>query len=114
MRDEEERLRDAAPVLGPQLAFGGAICADWPYPPAWERGPIAAAGSADILVVGTTNDPATPYVWAQRLADQLENGHLVTYDGEGHTAYNKGSSCVDDVVEAFLLEGTVPQQDPRC
>ena len=114
IRDEEEQLVDAAPVLGRQLAYGGAICADWPFPPAWERGPIAAAGSADILVIGTTNDPATPYVWAKRLADQLENGHLVTYDGEGHTAYNKGSSCVDDTVEAFLLEGTVPAKDPRC
>ena len=50
------------------------------------------AGSADILVVGTTNDPATPYVWAQNMAEQLQHGHLVTYDGEGHTAYNKSNS----------------------
>lgn len=114
MRTEAEQLTDAAPVLGPQLAYGGAICSEWPYPPAWERGPIAAAGSADILVIGTTNDPATPYVWAERLADQLENGHLVTYDGEGHTAYNKGSSCINGIVDAYLLEGTVPPSDPRC
>ena len=114
MRDEQRQLAAAAPVLGPQLAFGGAICAKWPWPPVGERGQITAAGSADILVIGTTNDPATPYVWAERLADQLENGHLVTYDGEGHTAYNKGSSCVNDVVDAYLLEGTVPTSDPGC
>ena len=114
MKAEAQQLADAAPVLGPQLAYGGAGCAEWPFPPVWDRKPISASGSADILVVGTTNDPATPYVWAERLADQLENGHLVTYDGEGHTAYNKGSSCIDAVVDAFLLEGTVPAADPKC
>ena len=75
---------------------------------------VVAAGSADILVVGTTRDPATPYEWAVTLAETLENGHLVTYDGDGHTGYNKGSECVDAVVEAFLLAGDVPAADPRC
>ncbi|MET8221247.1 alpha/beta hydrolase, partial [Streptomyces hirsutus] len=28
-------------------------------------------GAAPIVVVGTTRDPATPYRWAQALADQL-------------------------------------------
>ena len=65
-------------------------------------------------MVGTTNDPATPYVWAQALADELENGHLITYTGEGHTAYNKSNACVDDAVDAFFLEGTVPDTDPDC
>ena len=32
------------------------------------RGPIARPGSADILVVGTTNDPATPYVVGAELS----------------------------------------------
>ena len=114
MRAEQAELIAAAPVLGPQLAFGGAQCAGWPYPPAWQRGPIAAAGSADILVVGTTNDPATPYVWAQALARQLENGHLITYKGEGHTAYNKGSDCVDAAVDDYLVDGAVPTTDVAC
>ena len=114
MRAEHAELIDAAPVLGPQLAFGAAQCAGWPYPPAWERGPIVAAGSADILVIGTTNDPATPYVWAQALAGQLENGRLVTYEGEGHTAYNKGSDCVDAAVDDYLVDGRFPASDVTC
>lgn len=114
MRAEEAELVRLAPVLGRQLAFGGAGCAEWPYPPVREQGPIRAQGSADILVVGTVNDPATPYVWAKALASQLENGHLVTYDGEGHTAFNKGSSCVDEVIEKYFVDGTVPASDPNC
>ncbi|WBU36861.1 alpha/beta hydrolase [Homoserinibacter sp. YIM 151385] len=114
MREKAAALVDAAPVFGPQLTYGGTGCAQWPFQSTRERGPIAAAGSADILVVGTTNDPATPYVWSERLAGQLENGHLVTYEGEGHTAYNKSNACVNDAVDDYLIDGTVPAADPRC
>ena len=75
---------------------------------------IHADGSAPILVVGTTNDPATPYVWAQNLAQELQNGHLITRKGEGHTGYNKGNSCVDSAVDDFFVSGTVPASDPKC
>jgi hypothetical protein len=73
-----------------------------------------AEGSPDILVIGTTGDPATPYEWAVNLAGQLSNGHLISYEGEGHTAYNKSNSCVDDAVTNFFLRGAVPAEDPMC
>jgi len=114
MRSEEAKLVEAAPVLGEQLAFGGVGCAEWPYPPTRDRGEIHAAGSTDILVVGTTNDPATPYKWAVSLAEQLDNGHLITYDGEGHTAYNRSNQCVNDAVDDYLIDGIVPDSDPKC
>ena len=70
--------------------------------------------SAPILVVGTTRDPATPLVWAKALAGQLDNGVLVTRDGDGHTGYRQGSSCVDDTVESYLVSGTVPPKAVTC
>ena len=114
MRTEAAELAQLAPVFGPQMSWGGTGCPNWPVPAKRDRIPIVAPGSADILVVGTTNDPATPYIWAETVAATLENGHLVTYDGEGHTAYNKSNDCVNDTVDAFLLEGTVPSADPQC
>lgn len=114
MRSEANDLRRLAPVFGPQMSWGGTGCPNWPVPSKRDRVPIVAAGSADILVVGTTNDPATPYSWAVTVADTLQNGHLVTYEGEGHTAYNKSNSCVNDVVDDFLIDGTVPAADPMC
>jgi pimeloyl-ACP methyl ester carboxylesterase len=114
MRAEAEELKALAPVFGPQMSWGGTGCPNWPVPANRERVAIVAPGSPDILVIGTTNDPATPYSWAQAVASTLENGHLVTYDGEGHTAYNKSNACIDDTVDAFLLEGTVPTEDPLC
>jgi hypothetical protein len=113
MRTEAVQLAQEAPVFGPWMAYGGTLCPQWPFLSSIERAPITAPGSPDILVVGTTNDPATPYVWAKALASQLENGHLVTHRGEGHTAYGE-STCVTDVVDAFLVDGRVPASDPVC
>ncbi|WP_240792293.1 MULTISPECIES: alpha/beta hydrolase [unclassified Salinibacterium] len=111
---EAAELARIAPVFGPLMSYGGTSCDEWPFPPTRDRQPIAAAGSAPILVVGTTNDPATPYKWSVALAEQLENGHLVTYEGEGHTAYNKSNACVNDAVDGFFIEGIVPETDPLC
>lgn len=113
LRADAAKLTSLAPTLGPQLAYDTS-CATWPFQPTRTRAPIAADGSAPILVVGTTNDPATPYVWAKALAKQLQNGHLITYRGEGHTAYNKSNSCVNNAVDDFFVDGTVPKKDPRC
>ncbi|TBN55407.1 alpha/beta hydrolase [Glaciihabitans arcticus] len=107
-------IEKAAPTFGKQFGYGGTTCARWPFPQKTDRVEIAAPGSADIIVVGTTNDPATPYVWAEALAKALVNGHLVTREGEGHTGYNKDNDCVDDAVDDYFLEGTVPAKDPLC
>ena len=65
-------------------------------------------------MIGTTGDPATPFAWAEALADQLSSGTLITYEGEGHTAYGAGSDCVDDAVEDYLIDGTVPDDGLTC
>ena len=113
LRSDAAKLASRAPTLGPQLSYDTS-CASWPFQPTRMRGPISADGSAPILVVGTTNDPATPYVWAKALAKELQNGHLLTYRGEGHTAYNKSNSCVNNTVDDFFVDGTVPKKDPQC
>lgn len=114
IRRKAAELAEAAPIIGPYFGYGDIGCVAWPYSSEVERGPIAAEGAAPILVVGTTGDPATPYQWAEALADQLDSGVLVTYEGEGHTAYRKSNACVDTTVEAFLIDGVVPDSDPRC
>ncbi len=70
--------------------------------------------AAPILVLGTTNDPATPYQWAVDVASQLESGILVTREGDGHTAFNQGNECVDAEVEQYLIDGVVPAADVTC
>jgi hypothetical protein len=48
------------------------------------------------------------------LAGQLGSAHLLTHRGDGHTAYLRGSSCVDTAVDAFLLEGRPPASGATC
>ena len=80
-------LSASAPVFGPLLGWGEAGCAVWPVPPTRKVGPVAAPGAPPILVVGTTNDPATPYAWAVSVAKELDHGVLLTHDGDDHVAY---------------------------
>jgi pimeloyl-ACP methyl ester carboxylesterase len=114
MRAEAVKLNQVAPVFGRLMAYGGTSCFDWPYPPTRTAGALAAAGSAPILIVDTTGDPATPYAWGVHVSKLLQNGHLVTYHGYGHTAYNKSNQCVNDAVDKYFIKGTVPKSDPQC
>lgn len=116
-RDETLRLRDAVAKVAPTFAdfwVGPDVCAFWTAPATGTPGAITAEGSDPIVVIGTTGDPATPYEEAVALADQLASGVLITRVGEGHTGYNKGSACVDDAVDAFLIDGVVPENGLRC
>lgn len=113
---EEEvvaQFEEVAPTFGRYLAGDGA-CEFWPEQASETLDNYDAQGSAPILVIGTTGDPATPYEWAEILADTLESGVLLSYDGEGHTAYGRSNNCIDDTVDAYLLEGTVPQDGKEC
>ena len=112
-------IEERAPYLGFATALDDYMaldvtCSNWPYPVADLPTSFSAQGAAPILVIGTTNDPATPYAQAVSLAKQLSSGVLITYNGEGHTIYGQGVSCVDDAVDAFFLNGTVPSADPNC
>lgn len=102
-----------APTFAPYWQ-GPDPCDAWLYEPTGVREPLTAEGAPPILVIGTTNDPATPYDWAVALADQLSSGILITRVGEGHTGFNKGNACVDDAVNAYLIDGVVPGGDLTC
>ncbi|MHC3475265.1 alpha/beta hydrolase [Streptomyces sp. 7R007] len=104
----------ASPVFGRGLAWASLNCAYWPVKPTGEPHRIEAKGAAPIVVVGTTRDPATPYRWAQSLSRQLSSARLLTYVGDGHTAYGRGSACIDSAIDTYLLHGTPPARGKRC
>ena len=75
---------------------------------------LTGKGAAPILVVGSTGDSATPYEHAVTMAEQLESGNLLTYDGPGHGAVTAGNTCIDEAIAAYLVEGTVPAEGTTC
>lgn len=108
-----DRQNEKAPVLGPY--FGpDYTCPTWPVPPRPPDPPVRAVGAPPILVIGTTGDSATPYEFAVGMAEQLESGVLLTFDGPGHGAYGGNSECVDRAVVAYFTgDGPPPEQTCR-
>lgn len=102
------------PPLGDQFGWGALTCSVWPVKQVVPQQRLTADGAPPILVIGTTNDPATPYEWAKGLASQLSSGVLLTREGNGHTGYKQGSKCVDTAVDRYLVTGTPPQADLTC
>lgn len=104
------RLSEAAPFLGEYLAWGNLPCASTQA----IAGPTPSGPIPPVLVVATTHDPATPFGWAELLVDQLGDAVLLVREGDGHTGYREGSACIDDAVDAFLMEGALPEPGTVC
>jgi pimeloyl-ACP methyl ester carboxylesterase len=103
-----------APVFGDYLAWGNLACTIWPVKDPNPINKFVAQGAAPIIVVGTKYDPATPYKWAVGLSSQLSSSVLLTYEGDGHTAYMRGSECIDKEIENYLVDGTIPTKNIVC
>lgn len=101
------------PMFGLNFAASLLQCTGWP--PSGHPVPtdVNASGSKPLLVVGTLHDPATPYAGAVTLASALGTGELLSWDGEGHTAYGK-SPCIDNAVNAYLISDTLPPPNTTC
>ncbi|WP_214411595.1 alpha/beta hydrolase [Sphaerisporangium fuscum] len=109
-----EKAQKESPRFGAYVMWGSLPCEYWPIQPNVTDKPLRAAGAPPILVVGTQRDPATPYEWAKNLASELSSGVLLSYDGDGHTAYRTGSTCVDEAVDRYLIDRTPPKNPTSC
>lgn len=109
-------IRKAAPFLddgrGTGLGSLGA-CAMWPVQPTSKPHEIKAPGLPKVVVVSTTDDPATPYQAGVDLAKQL-GATLVTYEGTQHGATFSGIKCVDDAIYAYLEDLKLPEEGLTC
>jgi hypothetical protein len=110
----EARFDKISPVFGPVAAWWPYACSNWPVPRIQPVPDYSAKGAPPIVVVGTTRDPATPYQQAVNLAHELDSGVLLSRDGDGHTAYDSGNTCIRDAVDAYLADGTVPAVGTMC
>jgi len=109
-----EQAKREAPVFADSAVGMDLVCSVWGHNGTRKPAQIHARGAAPILVVGTTGDPATPYAWSKSLAEQLDSGQLLTWEGNGHTAYGGDASCVNDAVDAYLISGTMPKKGLTC
>lgn len=114
--DQDRRAREAAPFMSYGQFTGNApldTCAFWPVPSTSTPHKPVVSGLPPVLVVSTTDDPATPYQAGVDLAEEL-GGALLTFQGTQHTVVFEGNTCIDGYAEKYLIDLTLPPQGARC
>ena len=111
-RAEVRRLLREAPLFGPHTAGALLSCVSWQPRRTPLADPVAAVANP-LLVIGTVNDAATPYVGAVALTRVLGNARLLTWEGNNHTAL-AFSNCVAEHVARYLIEVVLPPDGARC
>ena len=120
IRANADKFAKVAPVFGPYVAYSGITCnllnqATGKTKITTDQNSVRIQKTATpILIIGTTQDPATPYAWAKALNNYIVGSHLITMKGEGHTGYGRGSACVDDAVDAYLTSGVILTKNLTC
>lgn len=108
-----EAANAEAPHFGEAIVNDYVRCSMWPTP-AEPLTEVTAPGTPPILVVSTTNDPATPYESGVAVAERLESGVLLTNEGEGHGIVGNGKTCIDEAATTYLVDLEPPEDGTTC
>ena len=108
------RFQSELPPWGGSWAVSG--CVGMPKPAKGDQlGDVTVKGAPPIVVVGTTGDPATPYAGAGAMVSRIAGSGLLTFESTEHTAYGTArSTCIDDAVDAYLVDLVMPPAGTRC
>ncbi|HYJ13767.1 MAG TPA: alpha/beta hydrolase [Thermomicrobiales bacterium] len=107
---------ERSPYFGPLWLYQSVPCAFWPAEDDDRyEGPWDAETSATILILSRVFDPATPHGGAIAAEQTLANARLLTINGWGHGFNTAGrSTCADDAMTAYLIDGTLPPVGTEC
>jgi pimeloyl-ACP methyl ester carboxylesterase len=101
------------PMFGTWAAASLFACQSW-QPVRTVPPKPSAPTPTKVLVIGNLHDPATPYQGAKDLAKTMGNAELLSWDGEGHTSYLSGSTCIDKYVTNYLVSKVLPPTSTTC
>jgi pimeloyl-ACP methyl ester carboxylesterase len=108
------RYEEASPVFGRYRLTQVLMCHGRPKGTDYIRDEVKDLDTAEMLLVGTRGDPATPYDWTVETAERLGPSAVVLDNrGDGHTGY-ASSECVHRKVDDFLLYGSLPRDGSSC
>ncbi len=111
-----QRTADLAgkyPLVGARSLTYAATCAYWPDSRA-PRITVTGEGLPPTLMLNSLHDPATYYEGAVAAHRNLRGSRLVTVEGGDHGQYQNHNACVDRIVDAYLLDDTLPAHDTTC
>ncbi|HCU51033.1 MAG TPA: hypothetical protein DGG94_14750, partial [Micromonosporaceae bacterium] len=105
---------EVSPYFGAWLTYREQLCEVWPVAATFAPHDIHAPGAPPILLLNNSGDQVTTVEDAEAVEASLERAVLVVNEGTEHGTYLEGHECVDDLVEAFLLDGTLPAEGTKC
>ena len=109
-----ERLQEEAPWYSRHYEVEdlGASCDDaFGDPDIFE---IDVQASIPIVVLGGTNDPATPLRWSEEMVLRLgDKARLAVFNGEGHS-HILASRCVDEMAADLFTSLRLPAEGTEC
>ncbi len=111
IRKDAFELSKTAPESTWSSFWFSAPCTWWPAK-AGKVPPVDGSKvSIPFLLVQQSLDGATPYEGAQSVKQEFPSSAMVLEVGATtHAAVYSGNKCVDDVVTAYLLNGTLPSR----
>jgi pimeloyl-ACP methyl ester carboxylesterase len=115
LRGRIAMARIISPHLGGASETGRiiAMCLGWPRPKTDPRHFLHVRGAPPSLIVGSTHDPSTAYVWALSMQAQIPRSRLLTRDGDGHTSY-ESSPCARGAIDRYLIRRVLPRRGAVC
>ncbi|WP_044366186.1 alpha/beta hydrolase [Streptomyces natalensis] len=111
---QSDRATRDHPLVGARMLAYSAVCAAWPRSTA-PRLHVTGRDLPPVLMLNSVHDPATYYEGALRDHRALPTSRLVTVVGGGdHGQFQNHNACVDNLVEGYLVNGTIPPTDTTC
>lgn len=108
-QDAAKLMKDC-PTLGRFFVYSSMGADLWPVPgdPKAKR-QVNPKTRDNILLVGSTGDPATPYAMANHVRKMMTRSRLLTLESWDHTSYNSmAPKCISKTVDDYLISGQLP------
>lgn len=113
--DDSTRLHAEHPFMTWSNTWMNLPCATWPLP---QGEPVEVDPGEELpptLILQAERDAATPYEGAVELHKRLPgSGLVVELDAGSHGVAGGTNACVNERVDAYLLEGVVEAGDATC
>ncbi|MEV6243467.1 alpha/beta hydrolase [Lentzea sp. NPDC051838] len=107
--DTASKWEKESPTFGRYQAASDLLtCPTWPtrHPDRW-IGPWNRKTPNPVVVVGNYYDPATQYLFSQRMVKELGNARLISVDSFGHCILGR-SAATDAAVAKYLIDLEAP------